>query len=225
TRRITYGINNRADVRASNIRLGRQVDFTLHLRDESVATHVPLPGLHQVYNALAAAAVARAMRVRPARISAGLQQVKMAAGRLEVRELPTGVTVLDDSYNANPQSMAAALDVLENWPASGRRIAILADMLELGEAAPHCHTELGARAAQAADIVMVYGQWSTEVAEGVLLNAEGNTRVLRMHEHADICAWLQRHIKPDDCVLIKGSRGMRMEKIVDFLLHKLKKVA
>lgn len=225
TRRITYGINNSADIRASNIRLGRQVDFTLHLRDEHVETHVPLPGMHQVYNALAAAAVARAMRVRPARIAAGLQRVKMAAGRLEVRELHAGITLLDDSYNANPQSMEAALNVLENWPASGRRIAILADMLELGEAAPHCHAELGAHAAQVADIVMVYGQWSAEVAEGALMDAEDKPRVLRMQDHADICAWLQRHLKSEDCVLIKGSRGMRMEKIVDFLLHKLKKVA
>ncbi|MCA1795943.1 MAG: UDP-N-acetylmuramoyl-tripeptide--D-alanyl-D-alanine ligase [Desulfuromonadaceae bacterium] len=224
-RRITYGINNSAHVMASNIRLGRQVDFSLHLKQEVVETHVPLPGRHQVYNALAAAAVARVMRVKPARIAAGLQQVKMAAGRLEVRELDAGITILDDSYNANPQSMAAALDALEHWPASGRRISVIADMLELGEAAPHCHTEIGAYAARVADIVLVYGQWSAEVAEGAHSERPGKVLIVRMQDHAEIYTWLQRHIEPEDCVLVKGSRGMRMEKVVDFMLHKLRKVA
>ncbi|MGM0417015.1 MAG: UDP-N-acetylmuramoyl-tripeptide--D-alanyl-D-alanine ligase, partial [Thermodesulfobacteriota bacterium] len=224
-RRITYGIKNSADVMASNIRLGRQVDFSLHLGPDLVETHVPLPGRHQVYNALAAAAVARVMRVKPVRIAAGLQQVKMAAGRLEVRELEDGVTVLDDSYNANPQSMSAALDALKHWPASGRRIAVLADMLELGEAAPHCHTELGARAAQVADVVLAYGGWSAEVAQGVHSEGLNKAQVVRMQDHEEICNWLKRHIKAEDCLLVKGSRGMRMEKVVDFLLHKLRKVA
>lgn len=225
TRRITYGIERFANVMASNIRLGRQVDFTLHLEQEVVETHIPLPGRHQVYNALAAAAAARVMRVKPLRIAAGLQQVEMAAGRLEVRELHNGITVLDDSYNANPQSMVAALDVLEKWPASGRRIAVLGDMLELGDAAPHCHAEIGARTAQVADIVLVYGQWSAEVAESAHANGMNRPQIMCMQDHAEICAWLQRHIKAEDCLLIKGSRGMRMEKIVEFLLHKLRKVA
>jgi len=225
TRRITYGVKRSADVMASNIRLGRQVDFSLHIGQEVVETHIPLPGRHQVYNALAAAAVARVMRVKPARIAVGLQQVKMAAGRLEVRELDAGITVLDDSYNANPQSMAAALDALKHWPASGRRIAVLADMLELGDAAPHCHTELGASTAQVADIVLVYGQWSAEVAQGAQSKGLDKAQIVHMQDHAEICAWLQRHIEPEDCLLVKGSRGMHMEKVVDFLLHKLRKVA
>lgn len=225
TRRITYGVKRSADVMASNIRLGRQVDFSLHIGQEVVETHIPLPGRHQVYNALAAAAVARVMRVKPARIAVGLQQVKMAAGRLEVRELDAGITVLDDSYNANPQSMAAALDALQHWPASGRRIAVLADMLELGDAAPHCHAELGASAALVADIVLVYGQWSAEVAHGAQSRGLDKAQIVQMQDLAEICAWLQRHIEPEDCLLVKGSRGMHMEKVVDFLLHKLRKVA
>jgi UDP-N-acetylmuramoyl-tripeptide--D-alanyl-D-alanine ligase len=224
-RRITYGIECPADVWASNIRLGREVEFTLHLGAEVVHTSIPLPGRHQVYNALAAAAVARVMRVKPARIASGLEQVKMAAGRLEVRELHAGITVLDDSYNANPQSMAAALDALEHWPATGRRIAVLADMLELGSAAPHCHAEIGARAAQVVDTLLVYGQWSTEMAEGALAGGLDRAQLVQVRNHAQICAWLQEHIASDDCVLVKGSRGMRMEKVVDFLLHKLRMVA
>lgn len=224
-RRITFGIKNSADVMASNIRLGRQVDFSLHLRTEVVETHVPLPGRHQVYNALAAAAVARVMRVKPERIATGLQRVKMAAGRLEVRELDAGITVLDDSYNANPQSMAAALDALKHWPASGRRIAVLADMLELGEASGHCHAELGSCAAQVADIVLVYGQWSGEVERGVRTEGLDKVQIVRMQDHAEICTWLEHHIEPEDCLLVKGSRGMRMEKVVNFLLHKFRKVA
>lgn len=224
-RRVTYGIEQQADVMATNIRLGRQIDFSLHLGDKVVEVSVPLPGRHQVYNALSAAAVAMILRIRPEQIAAGLRQVKMAAGRLEVRELDAGITVLDDSYNANPQSMLAALEVLEHWPASGRRIAVLADMLELGDAAAYCHAEVGGRAAQVADHLLSYGQWSAELVGGARQQGLEPAQVSRMKDHADICGWLGHNIQPYDCLLIKGSRGMRMEKVVDFLLHKFRKVA
>lgn len=224
-RRVTYGIEQQADVMATNIILGRQVDFNLHLGDEVVEVSVPLPGRHQVYNALAAATVARVLGVKREQIEAGLRQVKMAAGRLEVRELDTEITILDDSYNANPQSMLAALEVLEHWPVSGRRIAVLADMLELGDASACCHAEVGGRAAQVADHLLSYGQWSTEIAEGARQHGLEHTQVMCMDSHENICAWLVHNIQPYDCLLIKGSRGMRMEKVVDFLLHKFRKVA
>ncbi|MDD2558298.1 MAG: UDP-N-acetylmuramoyl-tripeptide--D-alanyl-D-alanine ligase, partial [Desulfuromonas sp.] len=224
-RRVTYGIKQQSDVMATNIRLGRQVDFSLHLGDEVVEVSVPLPGRHQVHNALAAAAVARVLGGRPEHIAAGLRQVKMAAGRLEVRELDAGITVLDDSYNANPQSMLAALEVLEHWPVSGRRIAVLADMLELGDAAAYCHAEVGSRAAQVVDHLLCYGQWSTELIEGARQQGLEPTQVARINDHEDICAWLTLNVQPYDCLLVKGSRGMRMERIVDFLLHKFRKVA
>ncbi len=224
-RRVTYGIEQQSDMMATNIRLGRQVDFSLHLGAEVVEVSVPLPGRHQVYNALAAAAVARILGVKSEQIAAGLRQVKMAAGRLQVRELDAGVTLLDDSYNANPQSMLAALEVLEHWPASGRRIAILADMLELGDAATYCHAEVGGRAAQVVDQLLSYGQWSADLLAGAHQHGFQQAQVMRMKDHDDICAWLTQNLLPHDCLLIKGSRGMRMEKVVDFLLHKFRRVA
>ncbi|MDY0211539.1 MAG: UDP-N-acetylmuramoyl-tripeptide--D-alanyl-D-alanine ligase [Desulfuromonadaceae bacterium] len=224
-RRVTYGIEQKSDVMATDIVLGRWVDFNLHLGGEVVEVSIPLPGRHQVYNALAAAAVASFLRVAPQQIAAGLRQVKMAAGRLEVRELNAGITVLDDSYNANPQSMLAALEVLAHWPVSGRRIAVLADMLELGDAAAYCHAEVGGRAAQVADHLLSYGQWSSELAGGARQEGLEHVQVVQMNDHEDICGWLARNIQPYDCLLIKGSRGMRMEKVVDFLLHKFRKVA
>jgi UDP-N-acetylmuramoyl-tripeptide--D-alanyl-D-alanine ligase len=98
-------------------------------------------------------------------------------------------------------------------------------MLELGDAAPHCHADLGSCAAQVADIVLVYGQWSPEVAKGAQSAGMDKGQVVRMHDHDEICAWLNTHIQPEDCLLIKGSRGMRMEKVVSFLLHKFNQVA
>lgn len=224
-RRITFGIDRQADVMADNINLGREVDFRLCLKSGPVDVHIPLPGKHQIYNALAAAAAAHVLKVKPDLIAQGLRQVNMAAGRLEVRELESGITVLDDSYNANPQSMQAAFNVLDNWPSSGRRIAVLADMLELGDAAASCHAEVGARAARVVDMLVVYGQWSTVVAGSARRNGLSEDQVVQLNSREQICSWLERNLRREDCLLVKGSRGMRMEKIVNFLLHKLQKVA
>lgn len=213
---ISYAIDADADVRAVNIHSERCAVFELIINGQSIGVELPLPGRHQVYNALAAAAAATALHCSPQQIAAGLSAVKMAAGRLEVRPLQRGGTLLDDSYNANPQSMEAALSVLGDWPCQGKKIAVLADMLELGSVAELCHEELGALAAVKADYVLCLGQWSESVARGA--NAATSVKVQCFQHHVDIVQWLQQHLQDDDCVLVKGSRGMRMEKVVHGLL-------
>ena len=212
---IDFSLQGDATVRATSIRTGQHASFELHIGAEQVTVELPLPGRHQVYNALAAAAAAYAVGCSLQQIAAGLGCVKMAAGRLEVRTLPQGATVLDDSYNANPQSMQAALNVLGDWPCQGAKIAVLGDMLELGDVSEECHEELGRLAAQRADQVLCYGDWAAAVLKGVVEQG-GQGGICTSHD--EIVAWLERRICEDDCILVKGSRGMRMEKVVHALL-------
>ena len=212
---IDFSLQGDAMVRATSICSGQHACFELHVGSGQVTVELPLPGRHQVYNALAAAAAAYAVGCSLQQIAAGLGCVKMAAGRLEVRTLPQGTTVLDDSYNANPQSMQAALSVLGDWPCRGVKIAVLGDMLELGDVSEECHEELGRLAAQRADQVLCYGDWAAAVLKGVVEQG-GQGGICT--SHVEIVAWLERQICEDDCILVKGSRGMRMEKVVHALL-------
>ena len=213
--RLEFSVTRDATVRATDIRTDQQVRFVLHIAEQQIAVELPLPGRHQVYNALAAAAAAHASGCTLKQIAAGLAVVKMAAGRLEVRSLTNGATLLDDSYNANPQSMRAALNVLGDWPCQGTKIAVLGDMLELGAVSEECHEELGRLAAQRADQVLCFGDWAASVVKGVVEQG-GHGRVCSGHE--EMIDWVERQIREDDCVLVKGSRGMRMEKVVHALL-------
>lgn len=213
-RRLSFAIARQADVMATDITSARTTQFNLVIDRVAYPVTIPLPGRHQIYNALAAAAAAYSIGVKVEDIVAGLSQVQMTAQRLEVRELPSGATLLDDSYNANPQSMRAALTALSDWPCSGRRIAVLADMLELGSAAAECHREIGEFAGQKVDCLLAMGQW----AETLLQAAPAVAELPPCASHADINRWLREHMQADDCVLIKGSRGMHMEKVVNQLL-------
>lgn len=214
-RRVTFGIEQNADVQATDISSGRETSFTLHVAGVSTSVTLPLPGRHQIYNALAAAAAASIIDVDIEEIAAGLAQVQMAAQRLEVREMETGITILDDSYNANPQSMRAALTTLGDWPCSGRRIAVLADMLELGDAAQECHREIGEIAGEKVDCLITMGQWADTVVQ-----ASGFSASEALSTHEAIAHWLCENAQPDDCILVKGSRGMHMEKVIQQLESK-----
>ncbi|MDD3801236.1 MAG: UDP-N-acetylmuramoyl-tripeptide--D-alanyl-D-alanine ligase [Desulfuromonas thiophila] len=223
--RQTFGLGATADVRATDLRPGRAMQFCLHCPAGSVELTLPLPGRHQVYNALAAAAAALHLGRDLEEVVAGLQRVRMAAARLEVRELSDGTTLLDDSYNANPQSMQAALEVLHSWPCRGRRIAVLADMLELGEAAAGCHEDVGAFAAARVDYLLALGNYREALLGGAARAGLALDCCLACDSHDAMARWLAEQVRPDDCVLVKGSRGMRMETVVEFLLRQAGKVA
>jgi len=221
-KRLSFGLENCADIWASDLHCGRETQFTLHIDGQSHVVTLPLPGQHQVLNALAAAAAAYCAGVTVEQIIAGLSVVKMAAARLEIRELKSGITLLDDSYNANPQSMKAALKALGDWPCLGRKVAVLADMLELGDAAKACHRDLGTQVAQKADVLITMGDWSEYVTQGAAsANSDGTLEIVLppCTNHAEIVLWLQNNLRDDDCVLIKGSRGMHMEKIVQQIIN------
>ena len=182
---------------------------------------VPIPGRHNVGNALAAVAVGQAMGMSQVDIAAGLAEPRRSGGRLEIIR-SRGLTIINDTYNAGPASMRAALGILRELAADGRSAAILGTMLELGTAARSAHEEIGrsvhelgiGRLFTVGDLGAVIGQ--AAVAAGMdpsLVTA----CVSNVEAAALACAWL----RPGDTVLVKGSRGMKMEEVVAALLNDL----
>lgn len=213
-RRILFGTDPQAQVRASAIGAGEgAVTFVLHLPDGEAPVRLALPGRHNVHNALAAAAAALALGVALSDIVAGLGEFKPCPGRMELVPLPDGILLLEDSYNANPLSMRAALDALDDLGAGGRRIAVLGDMLELGPTAADLHSEVGALAAGRTDWLFTLGELGREIAAGAARAGLPTERIVAADSVEALLEHLRPLLQPGDRLLVKGSRGMRMERV------------
>lgn len=213
-RRLLFGLSAQAQVRAEGVTVGEaSVRFRLLVDGGSWPVTLHVAGRHNVSNALAAAAAALAAGVEIPLIVRGLEAFRPVAGRMEVIRREDGILIIEDSYNANPLSVRVALESLDEMAGDGRRIAVLGDMLELGSDAPGFHREAGWVAARCADELLVLGEMAEHTAAGARergLPAE-QVRVCRSHrEAAEI---LGRLLRPGDRVLVKGSRGMKMETI------------
>jgi UDP-N-acetylmuramoyl-tripeptide--D-alanyl-D-alanine ligase len=187
-------------------------DLRLLTPQGSIAVHLPLPGRHNVMNALAATAVALAAGAGLDAVKAGLEALAPVAGRFNIKRLPGAITVIDDTYNANPESLQVALDVLAM--AGGDSWLVLGDMGELGEGAVALHAEAGRRA-RAAGVTRLYA--FGELARAAVPAFKGPGAAFDSLEEllsalrADLCGPLH--------ILVKGSRRMRMERVVAALLQ------
>ena len=212
---IYTGID-KGDVYATNLvpHLGG-VRFTLVADGNKVEAEIPVPGVHMVRNALHAVAAGRVFGLTLEECAAGLKGIQLTKGRLE-QKIVRGIHILDDTYNANPDSVAAALRTLSQVPAAGRRIAVLGRMGELGTQAEEGHRSVGAVAAQEGiDYLIGVGEearWITEAAYGA-----GMGRVQHCDSVEDCVKALRATAKMGDIVLVKGSRSARMERIVEGL--------
>jgi len=169
-------------------------------------------GEHNALNAAGAFALASALGYRPEECVRGLEAARPYARRLNVLEAPGGFTVVDDSYNANPASMAAALETARTLAAGGRVVAVIGDMLELGPGEQEEHRALGARVSQIAGLAAFLGPRSAWAAE-----AASSIESARFLEVEPLWDWLRPRLRPGDLVLVKGSRGMRLERMVEKL--------
>lgn len=190
--------------------------FTLRLPEKELPVRLKAFGRHNVYNALAAAAAAHALGISPEQIQRGLEEFSPYDKRFQVEE-HEGVVVVDDSYNANPASMAAALETLKEIGTSGRLAAALGDMLELGAGAEDAHRELGRGAARSLDRLYLLGAMAHLVREGALEGGLSPDEVIHADDHEALIASLVAWVRKGDCVLVKGSRGMRMERVAQAL--------
>lgn len=207
---IRFGVNANADVRAENIQLGAQSRFTLVANGERIDIALPHSGRHNVQNALAAAACAIALDVPLALIKQGLESAPSVQGRLQSYAMPGGWTLIDDSYNANPGSTAAAISTLASEP--GEAWLVLGDMRELGNEAPALHASIG-KLARDAGIARLYtvGDLSASAAKAFSSAAK------HFESQPALITALSADVKPGIRVLVKGSRGSAMERVVHAL--------
>ncbi len=190
----------------------RGLNANLHFPEEVCRIHEPIPGVHNVYNACAAACVGRIMGLTNEEICQGIAHAKTIAGRTNLITLGE-VLVIDDCYNANPVSMKASLDVLAQ--ADGRKIAVLGDMGELGENEREMHYDVGKYAANTGvDILFCCGTLSEELAKGA---QRGHTKVMYFADREKLTQTLINFVEAGDTVLVKASHFMEFPKIVKAL--------
>jgi len=214
-RRMTFGLDPGADVRAEDIscREGKTA-FTLCSPAGTGRVFMGFYGEHNVRNALAAAAAACALGAGITEITEGLGTAEPPPMRFSVMDFEGGIRIVNDAYNANPVSMRAALDSLGLVESSGRRAVVLGDMLELGEETAAAHRQLGREvSASGVDLLIAVGRFAGEVGVGAAAAGMKGEQVRTAGEAGEAADLLRQWIRPGDLVLIKGSRGVRLERV------------
>ncbi len=209
-----YGLSAEADLWADEVEgLGLEgIRFRLHYGREVMHVRVPMIGRHSVETALRAAAVGLVEGLNWAEILGGLRQGRPQLRLVTVRS-SSGARILDDTYNAAPESMLAALNLLDEL-SEKRKIAALGDMLELGPYEQQGHQMVGMRAAQIVDILVTFGPLAHMYADAARRSGMKPNQILEFDDSAAVIDWLKRNLMAADAVLIKGSHGMRMDLIV-----------
>lgn len=211
-----YGLSREANLWADNVvGLGLEgIRFRLHYQGETLHVRIPLIGRHSVHTALRAAAVGLVSGMNWQEILEGLRQghtqLRLAAVRSQ-----TGALLLDDTYNASPESMLAALNLLDEL--EGRKVAVLGDMLELGPYERGGHEMVGLRAAQVAHVLLTLGEKAHLIAEAARRAGMRKSAIIEFDEFEPLVEWLRVNLTKDDAVLIKGSHGLRMDRIASML--------
>jgi len=217
-RAVRVGIGDNNDWRASNIRLANQgVAFRVETRgaDFSGEYRINLLGRHQVVNALLAMAVGAELGLSRAEIERGLAECQPAKMRMQLWEA-NGVRVLDDAYNANADSMLAALQTLQDMPCKGRRVAVLGDMAELGSHSEEAHLEVGRRVAESGvGQLFAIGKMAAVIAKAA--REAGLNRVFEFLDAESAALAVKSFVKAGDVVLVKASRAARLERISEAL--------
>ena len=221
--KITIGIRNPGDVTAKNIcSVGpKGIRFDLMIRQKTLPVFLPMIGEHNVMNALAAAGVVIALGEDPAMIPEGLKNFHNLNLRQQLIMLPEGITVINDTYNANPISMNKALETFSLLKGASRGIVIFGDMLELGPLANSLHWELGQEVGKMdISFLLIMGEFASFVKRGALFIGLPSHAIFLGKTHQELIDFLQDVLKPGDWILVKGSRGMKMEKIIEGLMKK-----
>ncbi len=211
-----YGLSPEADLWADEVEgLGLDgIKFRLNYQDERIYLKVPLIGRHSVHTVLRAAAVGLLEGLSWDEIGRGLRSEHMQLRLVAVRSA-CGALILDDTYNASPKSMLADLNLLEEM--DGRKVAVLGDMLELGRYEHQGHVKVGIRAAEVADVLVTVGGRAEIIARAAAENRLEQKRIHSFSESSEVIDFLNEFLLENDVVLVKGSRGMRMDKIVTAL--------
>ncbi|MBN2117898.1 MAG: UDP-N-acetylmuramoyl-tripeptide--D-alanyl-D-alanine ligase [Anaerolineales bacterium] len=211
-----YGLSREANLWADHVTgLGLEgIRFRLHYQGETLHARIPLIGRHSVHTALRAAAVGLMEGLNWQEILEGLNQGHTQLRLAAVRS-PSGALLLDDTYNASPESMLAALTLLDEL--EGRKVAVLGDMPELGPYERGGHEMVGLRAAQVANLLLTLGARARLIAEAARRAGMKKSAVLEFDEFEPLMEWLNANLTKEDVVLVKGSQGLRMDRITSLL--------
>ncbi len=218
----TFGIENKSDIMACNVKMesDKGMRFTLEVQNgKSREIYFPLLGRYNIYNALAAAAVAFALGIELDLIEKGLSSFKPLDLHMQLSNFYNGIKILNDSYNASPLSVKSALETLAEVAHTNRKIAILGDMLELGEKTDFYHREIGKEVAKLSiDTLITVGQGGKIIAQSSKEEGMAEERVFSFEkdEKINLSKKLLSLTKPGDYILLKGSREMKMEDILEF---------
>jgi UDP-N-acetylmuramoyl-tripeptide--D-alanyl-D-alanine ligase len=225
----TFGIENKSDMMACNIRMvsDKGMRFALEVKNgKSREIYFLLLGRHNVYNALAASAAAFALGTELDLIESGLSSFKPLDLHMQLSNFNKGIKILNDSYNASPSSVKRALETLAEVGQNNRKIVILGDMLELGEKTDFYHREIGKEVAKLSiDILITVGQRGKMIAQSSKEEGMAKERVFSFekNEKMNLAKKLLILTKPGDIILLKGSREMKMEEILEFWQKEYKK--
>jgi len=225
---VTFGFNEGADVRASDLDISagpsadpwtdiqiKGLSFKLQYKGANVPVFLPkVLGRHQVYSALAAAAVGISQGMNLADIADALKEYNPPAGRMRLIAGIKHTSIIDDSYNSSPMAVQAALKVLKNINIPGKKYVVLGDMLELGPYTESGHREVGLASSEVADFIVTSGERSKIIAKSAIEAGMDSDQVFSFDDPLSAGKFIQERLKSGDMVLIKGSQGARMEKTV-----------
>ena len=214
---IRYGSSPECDIQLLNIEEKERegIEVTLRIDQKKIHFHLPLLGKHNAWNAAAAMAVAYVMKMDLSEAAAILETMKSFRMRLQPLHLKNGSLLLNDTYNANPSSTKAALEVLKNCSHHTTSIAVLGDMLELGKQSASLHEEIGNEVARLRiDHLFLVGDFASSVAKGAQKHGMTSEQINVFTTRDELIRALREQMSGQDCILVKGSRGMKMEEIV-----------
>lgn len=222
---VTFGLGAANRVRAEDIRrVGNSTQsFAIRIGGERVPATIHLPGVHNVLNALAGAAIARCVSLPSELIARGLTDFRPLKGRFQILELEAGIRIIDDTYNSNPSSLGAALQTIEVLREKGQGLVVgLGEMLELGVDTPRYHVDAGKRiAVMGARFLAVLGEHGHQVIEGARKEGMVLAQTFHASDHAEMIEAIKANVRKGDIVFLKGSRRVGLDKVVDGLKESL----
>ncbi|MDQ0255351.1 UDP-N-acetylmuramoyl-tripeptide--D-alanyl-D-alanine ligase [Evansella vedderi] len=218
---VTVGIKNKAHYQAKNIQyVNNGMTFQVSLNKKLESFFIPTFGEHNVINALFAIAISRKLGFTPSQIRVGLRRYKAPARRLKVIPLPNNSLLIDDTFNANPQSVKAATDVLMKLGEGKEKIAVLGSMLELGSYTKKGHQEVGRYLAKkGVNKVFVLGKKASWIKKGAIAAGYPSKNVYSFTYREPLHKTLKKYIKPNSVILVKGSHRMYMKDTSEFIAN------
>ena len=222
-RTITFSTEGDADIASGKVEdLGVEgLNFELVVGGKSLSVRSPLPGIHNLQNLLAALAIGIALEIDPETLLSGIEKLELSSWRSHIVKFSEGWTLFDDAYNSNPEALRRVLTTLVNSRGFKRRVAVLGDMLELGAGEVREHLIMGAQlVGSGIDFLIAVGPLAREMAAGAISAGMNPGSVICVDETKEAIPIILDNVTSGDMVLVKGSRGVKMETIVDELTRR-----